>query len=350
MTAVLSGKAGAAEHPVEEDPMPARRGSPPGGRSPGGPPPRDPSGSRHTSTGPDPSHPGYRLERTSDGWRASEDDLLVWEPTLDEVLAERSALHPPALPLPRGPGSRARGAAHAVVYGPISSRRFGRSLGVDFSPVGWRVCSFDCVYCELAATESATNAPHWPSAGELESALAQALPQAGPLDSITISGRGEPTLHPRFGAALAAVVSEARRARPGTPVRILTNGTTLVRADVRRALDLLDERVVMFDASPERVDRPDRPLPMGSLVASATLLRDVTVQSCFVQGDVSNTDVRSVEAWIDVLAALRPRAVLIHSLSRPSARARVQAVPAPVLEAIAARLRVRTGLAAKVTP
>ena len=67
-------------------------------------------------------------------------------------------------------------------------------------------------------------------------------------------------------------------------------------------------------------------------------------------GEVSNTDVRSVEAWIDVLAALRPRSVLIHSLSRPSARARVQAAPAPVLEAIAARLRVRTGLIAKVTP
>lgn len=330
--------------------MPARRGPSPGGSTPGGTRPRGPSGSRDAPDRLAPSDPGVRLERTAEGWRATEDDLLVWEPTLDEVLAERSALHPQAFPTVHAPALRARRTASPLVYGPISSRRFGRSLGIDLSPAGRRVCSFDCVYCELPATASADSAPHWPSAGDIESALGQALPEAGPLDSITISGRGEPTLHPRFAAVVAAVVSQARRGRPGTPIRILTNGAGLVRTDVRRALDLLDERVVTFDASPERIDRPLRPLPLGSLVASATLLRDVSVQSCFVVGEVSNTDVRSVEAWIDVLAALRPRSVLIHSLSRPSARARVQAAPAPVLEAIAARLRVRTGLIAKVTP
>jgi len=330
--------------------MPARGGSPPGSHPPRGVPPRGPSHSRKSSDPLALSVPEVRLERTAEGWRATEDDLLVWEPTLDEVLAERSALHPPALPMAQPSAVHAHREASPLVYGPISSRRFGRSLGIDLSPAGWRVCSFDCVYCELPEMESADAAPHWPSAGEIESALGRALRGAGPLDSITISGRGEPTLHPRFGAVVAAVVSEARRGRPGTPIRILTNGTRLVRTDVRRALDLLDERVVTFDASPERVDRPQRPLLLGSLVAGAALLRDVTVQSCFVVGGVSNTDVRSVETWIDVLGELRPRAVLIHSLSRPSARARVQAAPAPVLEAIAARLRVRTGLVAKVTP
>jgi wyosine [tRNA(Phe)-imidazoG37] synthetase (radical SAM superfamily) len=325
MTAVLSGKAGAAEHPVVEEPMSAHRGWPPGGHASGG-------------------------SQRADARRAEKDALRVREPTLDEVGAGSSALDAPALPLPHGPAVRTQSAAASIVYGPISSRRFGRSLGIDLSPAGWRACSFDCVYCELPAPLNVDGAPHWPSAGDVESALGQALPRAGPLDSITIAGRGEPTLHPRFGAVVAAVLAQARRGRPGTPVRILTNGSTLVRADVRRALDLLDERVVAFDAGPERVDRPEHPLPLGSLVAGATLLRDVSVQSCFVVGEISNTDVRSVEAWIDVLAALRPRAVWVHSLSRPSARARVQAAPAPVLEAIAARLRSRTGLVAKVTP
>jgi len=81
------------------------------------------------------------------------------------------------------------------VYGPVASRRLGRSLWLD-TPPGFRVCSFGCVYCEYAADPR--EGVRWPTPGDIAAALNHALLGAEPLDSITLSGHGEPTLDPRI--------------------------------------------------------------------------------------------------------------------------------------------------------
>jgi wyosine [tRNA(Phe)-imidazoG37] synthetase (radical SAM superfamily) len=242
-------------------------------------------------------------------------------------------------------GTHLESARGGVVYGPLCSRRLGRSLGVDLTPPSRQTCNFDCVYCPAPRCAGPGG---WPSPGDVATALANVLPRVGPLDSITLSGRGEPTLHPRFGAVVASVVSEARRA--GVPVRILTNGSRAVDPVVRRALDLLDERIVKLDAAPERVERPAASAPLGAILHAWTLLRDFALQSCFVEGAVSNVDEESVSRWLELVAELHPLSVQIYTIDRPARVHGVQAVAPDRLREIAARVAAQAGVPAQAAP
>lgn len=300
---------------------------------------------------PWPHAPRYRIERANLGYRVVGDSVFLWEETLREAaecreqLADATAatapgVAPAALSGPIVP--------EAVVYGPVASRRFGRSLGIDLMPPGRRACNFDCVYCELGRVpREGACGTGWPSLGDIRYALVRAFDTVGPIDSITISGHGEPTLHPRFAGAVAEILGEARRSRSAVPVRILTNGTLASRPAIRRALDQLDERIVVLDAAADRVNRPARGCPLGTAVAGM-LLRDVSIQSCFIGGAVSNCDPSCVGAWSEAVAELRPRRVQIHTINRRPARPEIHPLVRAQLEEIACVLRARTGIEAEV--
>lgn len=300
---------------------------------------------------PWPRPPRYRIERACRGYRVVGEGVFAWEETLREAAECREelvdatdaaeALFTPTT-LPGG------APIAAIAYGPVASRRFGRSLGIDLTPRGCRACNFDCVYCEFGDVPRLEGCMRWPSAGDVRHALMQALVDADRIDSITISGHGEPTLHPHFAAATAEILGEARRSRSDVPVRILTNGTLATRPTVRRALDQLDERIVVLDAAAGRVNRPARGCPLGALVAGLLLLRDVSVQSCFIGGAISNCDPPCVGAWAELVAELRPRRVQIHTINRRPARADVRPLVGAQLEEIACVLRARTGIEAEV--
>lgn len=294
-----------------------------------------------------PRTPRYRIERASRGYAVMGAEIRVWEPTFREASEWRDELEAPGcrarLLSPAQPRSRP---FTALVYGPVRSRRLGRSLGVNLSPPGLVVCSFDCVYCEFRRGGAGASGARWPAPADVARALAHALARPRGLDSITISGHGEPTLHPRFAEVVKEVLAEARRARPEVPVRILTNATGALRPDVRHALDLLDERIVKLDAGALRVSRPVGQ-PLGGLLAAVSLLRDFVVQACFVEGSVSNTDEETVHEWIELVRELRPRAVQLYTIDRPPARAEVHPVAAAHLGAIARRLERATGIPAR---
>jgi len=296
--------------------------------------------------------PRYRIERSERGYRVVGEGLLIWGPTLIEAVERREELEARGwqrILLPRLAGVAFPSLDFGgVVYGPVASRRLGRSLGLDLTPPGCRVCSFSCVYCEYATGSREGPGVRWPTPGDIAAALNHALSCAGPLDSITISGHGEPTLHPRFGAVVATILAESRRARPRVPVRILTNGTRILRAEVRGALNLLDERIVKLDAAAERVCRPGGRSPLGGVVASMAVLRDVTLQSCFVQGEIANTSPDALREWVDLVAEVRPRGVQIYTIDRPAPAFEVRPVALAELEEIACFLRAGTGIEATV--
>jgi wyosine [tRNA(Phe)-imidazoG37] synthetase (radical SAM superfamily) len=90
-----------------------------------------------------------------------------------------------------------------IAFGPIQSRRLGSSLGINVSPTNVKICSFDCIYCECGWTLEKNIDPHfWYSVEEIiiaiEAKLQQCKENNTPIDSITFSGNGEPTLHPNF--------------------------------------------------------------------------------------------------------------------------------------------------------
>jgi wyosine [tRNA(Phe)-imidazoG37] synthetase (radical SAM superfamily) len=282
------------------------------------------------------------------GYRVLGPGLVIWEPSLGEAverfdeLEELGDARTPAVSRAPAPPFE------SIVYGPVRSRRLGRSLGVNLSPPGIRVCNYACQYCAVPLRAGRGRRARWPSPEETAAALADALPRTGELDSITISGHGEPTLHPRFAEVVEAVMAVARAARPGTPVRILTNASGAAFGPVREALDRLDERIVKLDADVERVCSPAPGAPLGATLTSVARLRDVTLQSCFVAGSGGNTAVAAVDEWIELVAEVRPLAVQVYTIDLPPARAALRPASRTRLEEIAELLRARTGLPARV--
>ncbi len=292
----------------------------------------------------------FRIERADVGYRVVGPDLLVWEPTLGEAVEWRDALEAPGwcYPIRSCVACETSPPFESIVYGPVTSRRLGRSLGLNLSPPGRRACTFACAYCPYAKAPARRAGSRWPTPEQVRVELAEALGKVGALDSITIAGHGEPTLHPHLPEVVERVLGEAHRARPRLPVRILTNGGRAAYPEVRKALDRLDERIVKLDADPERVCRPARNQPLGAMLLGIALLRDVTLQSCFIDGAVSNTGESAIHDWLGLVPEVAPRAVQIYTIDRPPEGVDIRPVAAVQLEEIACRLRAQSGIEARV--
>jgi wyosine [tRNA(Phe)-imidazoG37] synthetase (radical SAM superfamily) len=147
------------------------------------------------------------------------------------------------------------------VYGPVKSRRLGFSLGI--STVPHKVCSFDCVYCQLKTTthktaERKNYVEVADIAQELKTFFAR-QPKDIKLDYVTFSGAGEPTLHRGIGRLIRIV-----HGMTDVPVVVITNASTLIRRDVRRDLMGADVVIPSLDAVTQDVfEKIDR--PMGGL-------------------------------------------------------------------------------------
>ena len=122
-----------------------------------------------------------------------------------------------------------------TIFGPVPSRRLGRSLGVDLVP--FKTCSYDCIYCQLGRTTNKTvERREWVPLGDVLAELKDKL-ATGP-DYITLSGSGEPTLYSRLDELIAGI-----RSMTDVAVAVLTNGSLLWREEVRR--QLMDAHLVI---------------------------------------------------------------------------------------------------------
>lgn len=208
------------------------------------------------------------------------------------------------------------------VYGPIPSRRLGRSLGVDLIPL--KTCNWNCVYCQLGRTSPPTNArqeyiPQQAILDEVVAALAHHAP--GEIDFISLVGSGEPTLHSGIGWLIRAI-----RARTPIPVAVITNGALLYRPDVRD--DLLAADVVMPTLSAGsaelylRIHRPHPEATFERLVAGLVEFRAVYtgrlwVELMLIQG--VNDTAAALRDLAAVLAQVKADAVHVVLPERPPA-------------------------------
>lgn len=140
------------------------------------------------------------------------------------------------------------------VYGPLVSRRLGRSLGVDVFPS--KTCNLNCVYCQLGPTPVGGGlGAAFPPVSTVLAEISKALDSAGRLDHVTLSGSGEPTLHEEIGPLIGDI-----KAMTKIPVAVITNGTRLASPAVRKALCLADVVLPSLDAAERRVfNRITRP-------------------------------------------------------------------------------------------
>lgn len=167
---------------------------------------------------------------------------------------------------PRGPIGK-QGCSH--VFGPVPSRRLGRSLGVDLVP--FKTCTYDCIYCQLGRTTLRTvERKEWVPMDAVLNELKLKL-TCKP-DYITLSGSGEPTLHSRLG-----VIIEHIQSMSDVPVAVLTNGSLLWQPNVREELALADLVMPSLDAGDaalfEAVNRPHPDVSFEQVVSGLEQFR-----------------------------------------------------------------------------
>lgn len=239
----------------------------------------------------------------------------------------------------------------SAVYGPVRSRRFGASLGVNLLPGGQKVCNFDCVYCQYGSELSVAH-PAFPTTREVVSDTAACLRKARldhvPIDWIMIAGNGEPTLHPMFHEIIGALTALRDKVAPGLPIGILSNASTCRRPIIRAALAKLDGRFMKLDAGrPDafcEINHPADARVWDETIEGLSLLREVTLQSMFVDGAAQNVSDDQVESWTEAVQRVRPAAVQIYTIDRPTANRGLLPAARRKLDAIADRLFEKTGI------
>ena len=213
------------------------------------------------------------------------------------------------------------------VFGPVPSRRLGRSLGVDLVP--FKTCSYDCIYCQLGRTTNKTvRREAYVPLEEVLADLDRALAQGPPPDYITLSGSGEPTLHAQLGKLVARI-----KAMTAVPLAVLTNGSLLWDAEVREALLPADLVIPSLDAGDARafeaVNRPHPDISFERMVGGLRSFRrayrgDLRLE-VFLLAPVTD-DGAQVEKIARLAAQIGPDRVERNTVARPPAEADVAAI------------------------
>ncbi|MHC4510347.1 MAG: radical SAM protein [Planctomycetota bacterium] len=225
------------------------------------------------------------------------------------------------------------------LYGPVPSRRLGRSLGVDIVP--FKVCSLDCVYCQLGKTLQRTieRMDYVP----IESVLAelkQTLAQGVEADFISVAGSGEPTLHARLGELIGGI-----KQITNIPVGILTNGTLLFRPDVRQDCAKADVVMPSLDAADEetfrKINCPCPGISIEKVISGLCAFREefagrIWLEVLFIEG--MNTGRDQIAAIKEVIEQIRPDKVQLNTAVRPTADPNVRRLDTKTLHEIAAWL------------
>ena len=241
--------------------------------------------------------------------------------------------------------------AYRHLFGPVLSRRFGRSLGVDL--VRPKTCTLDCVFCQLGPTPATTleRRADVPLA-EIVAELDVWHRAGGQTDFVTLGGSGEPTLHPQFGDLL-------RWIRDELPFRslLLSNGVLFAHDDVRRDAALADEVKVSLhawdQASFERIARPHATLRLDAIIEGyrrfRSLFRGRLHLEVFVVPGV-NDQPAQMSRIARLATTFQPDTVQLNTLDRPPADSSVQTCPPETLTALAQLFRPAAVLPGRAPP
>jgi len=243
-----------------------------------------------------------------------------------------------------------------ILYGPVNSRRLGKSLGINLMPATYKVCSFDCLYCHYGWTRVHTLdvracEQDLPALDQVVERIRLAARSALDFDFLTFSGNGEPTLYPWFSELVDEVVRIRNEWRPQVRIALLSNSTTLDNPRVRDSITRIDYPLFKLDAAAEFkfrwLNRPAPGVTLDHILDHLASLPNINIQTLFAGGAVSNVEVDDVRAYYGQIARIRPREVHIYSIDRPVPDARLTLVPPRQLEEIARRGEAQTGVRMK---
>ena len=239
-----------------------------------------------------------------------------------------------------------------IIFGPIRSRRLGLSLGVNLLPIDSKLCSFDCIYCECGWNDEHPGKRRFNAHEDVSAMLATTLQKmvadGTPPDVITFAGNGEPTLHPDFEQIIDETIALRDKYCPEAKVSVLSNATQIHRDDVRRALLRVDNNILKldsaFDATVELINKPQGNYTVARTVELLKAFEGkLIVQTMFLRGEylsqrVDNTTDEEVEAWLKLVAEIKPKQVMVYSLDRDTPCQTLEKVEKDELRKIAERV------------
>jgi len=238
-----------------------------------------------------------------------------------------------------------------VIYGPVNSRRLGKSLGVNLLPTDVKVCTFDCIYCHYGGTNFGGRNITYPSKDAIIQKIEDALKEWKDIDYLTFSGNGEPTLHPNFVEIVNKTVEIRDDVSPDVPLAILSNSSTANDANIRKALEKFDACIMKLDAGDEATfEKINRPcdICLKNIIDGLKNLKSFILQCVMVDGKFQNVRGDALKNWVDVVSEIKPTKVQIYSTDRPVAMEGVIKVEKMELHKIAREVEKQTGITIKV--
>ena len=212
-----------------------------------------------------------------------------------------------------------------IIYGPVRSRRLGRSLGINLLPTSYKICTFNCLYCQYGWTlihgRILRDRDAWPKVNEVYNALERSLKEISPSpDYITFSGNGEPTIYPDFPVIVDGVIKLRNDLAPSAKVAVLSNSTMVMDENILTALSRLDVKIMKLDCGAvecfKSYNRPAKGVHFEEMVKGLAKLENVTIQSLFSGGPKGNFYPENIEAWIDSVRQISPSTVQLYTLDR----------------------------------
>jgi len=211
----------------------------------------------------------------------------------------------------------------STIFGPVFSRRFGASLGIDLSS-STKQCNFDCLYCELAPAAPMLHQHTITPVETIIRDLKESLAKHPSIDVITITANGEPTMYPY----LDLLINEIDTIKGSIQTLILSNSACLNDSNIFNTLLKLDQVKLSLDAATpkvfKKIDRPAEGIEIGTIIESITRFSQIFngklfIEILFVKG--VNDAPSEVEALNHALLALHCERIDIGTIDRPPAYA-----------------------------
>jgi wyosine [tRNA(Phe)-imidazoG37] synthetase (radical SAM superfamily) len=239
-----------------------------------------------------------------------------------------------------------------LTFGPIPSRRFGISLGVDLSPNS-KQCNFDCLYCELKASKPVSTMHEYPEVSQVLQAVQVALKKHPNIDVITITANGEPTLYPYLKELIEAINGIKQDAK----TLILSNGSLITKQEVYDALLQFDIVKLSLDCATqhcfEKLDKAQAGIELASVIESMIAFsnqkkNDLILEVLFVHH--MNDNDKEVHALYETILKINPTRVDIGTIDRPPAY-KVKPVDFDFLQSVAHHFKgINTNIVYKNRP
>ena len=248
-----------------------------------------------------------------------------------------------------------------IVFGPIKSRRFGSSLGINLLPLKDKICNFNCIYCECGWTDLKSVNDTFFSKEEILEAIEISFKDLSlsnvEIDSITFAGNGEPTMHPYFSKIIDQVIFLRNKYLPGIKIVVLSNSALLSSKKVVEALQKVDLLVLKLDAGTEATFlKINKPLSSKKIDWYIDKLKEfqgkLIIQTIFLRGNydnqfIDNTVVEEVDSWLKAIKEINPQSVMIYTIDRETPAENLEKISEAQLNLIADKVKA-IGIDAKV--